>query len=131
MMEGKKLAALALLWNKNGEVLAVSRKDDHEDFGFPGGKVEPTDATPDVAMVRELEEETGVVAKKWERVFERTDDGGYWAITFLVREWEGEPRPREAGVVRWVPPRRLLEPSCSWVTYNQALFAALGERPPA
>lgn len=129
MMEGKKLAALALLW-KNGEVLAVSRKNNHEDLGFPGGKVDPGE-TPEQAMVRELREETGCIAKSWERIFERTDDGGYWAITFLVREWEGEPNPREAGAVRWVPPRRLLEPSCSWVAYNQALFAALGERPPA
>lgn len=125
----RKVAALALLW-RNGEVLAVSRKDNHDDLGFPGGKVEPMDDSPDVAMVRELDEETGVIAKKWVKAFETEDSAGYWAITFHVHDWEGEPTSREGSAVLWVPPRRLLESSCSWAAYNRALFASPGGRLP-
>ena len=35
------IAVLALMVNPKGEVLAVSRKTNHEDLGFPGGKPEP------------------------------------------------------------------------------------------
>lgn len=41
------------------KVLLVSRKDSPGDWGFPGGKVEPGESIYN-AMVREVEEETGV-----------------------------------------------------------------------
>ena len=40
-------------------VLGVTRKDDQDDFGLPGGKVEPGE-TPLQAAIRELEEEVGL-----------------------------------------------------------------------
>lgn len=125
-----KTAALALLWNEKREVLAVSRKTNHEDLGFPGGKVEPGE-TVEKALVRELREETGCDALEYEKVFETEDGGGYWAVTFHVYTWTGTPTAREGAAVLWVPPRRLLEPSCSWAAYNRALFDSLRVLPPA
>lgn len=54
-----EVAATVLI--QNGPlVFAVSRKDDPNDWGLPGGKVEPWE-TPAVGASRELYEETGVL----------------------------------------------------------------------
>ncbi len=121
-----KRAALALLWQE-GEVLAVSRKDDSRDLGFPGGKVNLGESVRKAAA-RELKEEADVDAEEddFEEVYTGTDSAGFLVTTFRVRKWKGEPRSVEGTVVKWVPPRRMLEESCSWVDYNRALFSAVG-----
>jgi 8-oxo-dGTP pyrophosphatase MutT (NUDIX family) len=43
-----------------GRFLGVTRKDNHEDWGLPGGKVEPGDRTYQEALAREVLEETGL-----------------------------------------------------------------------
>ena len=49
---------------KDGKVLGVSRKDDHTDFGLPGGKMEDSDmGNPEFTAIRECKEETGIDAK--------------------------------------------------------------------
>jgi mutator protein MutT len=119
----------ALLFRASGDVLAASRKNDPNDLGLPGGKVDPGE-TEHQALVRELGEETGLRAKRYHRIFGMVDPGGYWFVTFLVTEWEGEPYSREAGKVVWVPPLRLLQPSCQFREYNRDLFVHLGVLPP-
>ena len=37
--------------NKNGEILCVSRKDDLNDFGLPGGKIEKDDLKDVVGLI--------------------------------------------------------------------------------
>jgi 8-oxo-dGTP pyrophosphatase MutT (NUDIX family) len=60
-MGWKKSVAVVLI-NEDGELLMVSRKDNHNDFGLIGGKVDPEDAadpTKDetiVAAIRETKE---------------------------------------------------------------------------
>lgn len=119
------IVVVALFWNDRGEILAVSRKDNHEDLGLPGGKVDPTDATIEDAIVREVREEVGVEITRLEVVFDHPDRE-FQAYTFLVHEWRGEPKAMERAAVLWAPPARLLEPSCSFRDYNEALFKHLG-----
>lgn len=117
----------ALMLNEQGEILAVSRKYNHADLGIPGGKIDAGE-TPEEAVRRELLEETGVEARCVLPVFER-DCQGQRAITYLITEWEGEPRAVEEGWVGWVPLARLLDPNCSFRGYNGAMYEAVGLTP--
>jgi ADP-ribose pyrophosphatase YjhB (NUDIX family) len=97
-----KYAVQAVILNDKGEVLAVSRKDNHDDFGLVGGKVDPEDHTPTFAMLREVKEETGLTINRdtMEIVFQMHKDG-YMGITYLVKDWEGEIQTDEPHVVKW------------------------------
>jgi 8-oxo-dGTP pyrophosphatase MutT (NUDIX family) len=122
--ESERPKAVSILFvNGNGEVLAVSRKNDHADLGLPGGSVEPGE-TFDEAAVRETLEEVGVKILKMRDVFDHPCRVHY-AHTFLAIEHEGEPRSMEGAWVGWVKPEALLEPHCSFREYNRALFEAL------
>lgn len=116
---------------QDGLVLAVSRKTDHEDLGLPGGKIDPGEAALD-ALDRELREEVGTGVLSAETVFEDLDrvEGAVRkpCRTYRVTSWVGVPQSREGAWVGWVPPSRLLEPSCSFRDYNRRLFDAIGLR---
>jgi 8-oxo-dGTP diphosphatase len=110
------------------EILAVSRKNDPNDFGLPGGKLDPGE-TPVQALIRELFEETGITVKSCTVIFE-DEDRILWgelrpAVTFLVSSWDGEPYSKEAGVVKWVEPSVITDPSTSFHEYNSKLFGSL------
>lgn len=53
-MEGIKYSVTAVILNDKGQVLAVSRKDDHSDFGLIGGWVDTKDDSLEMAICREL-----------------------------------------------------------------------------
>jgi len=103
----KKIAVVALIY-KNGdlgdEILAVSRKDNHNDFGLPGGKIEDSDHSIFHGLVREVKEETGLIITRGEPIFTR-EDNEYIAIVFLVTEssWDLDHviDPNETGLVKW------------------------------
>jgi ADP-ribose pyrophosphatase YjhB (NUDIX family) len=100
----KKLCVLGLFF-KEGNVLGVSRKDNHADFGLPGGKVDEGE-TLEVAIDREIFEETGLVVKDKQLIWIAEDANDYLCYVYLVREWEGEINtrpvdPKETGVVKW------------------------------
>lgn len=117
-------AACVLIVAEDGKVLAVSRKDNPNAWGLPGGKVDPGE-TEQQAAARELQEETGLTAKRLSQVFS-ADDGEYMTTTFAC-EAEGEIDTDESGVIRWVEPAILLDPGTSpFSDYNRALFKKLG-----
>jgi ADP-ribose pyrophosphatase YjhB (NUDIX family) len=56
----KSFSAVVVLFNCQGNILAVSRKDNYEDLGFPGGKLNINE-NPEQAAIRETFEETGII----------------------------------------------------------------------
>ena len=101
-----KHTVTAIILNDENEVLAVSRKDNHEDFGLPGGKVDDTDASLEDAIVREVKEETGLDIEKSTMVQilsqHKTMMGkGYMGHSFLITNWGGKIKTDEPHVVKW------------------------------
>lgn len=123
----KKRAACVLI-RRGGQVLAVSRKDDPDAMGLPGGKVDDVDESIAAAASRELREETGLSVDPdiLTQVFEHEEDDGYTTTTFEV-EWRnvrGPIRTIEPGRVRWVSWDELLRGPFG--RYNRDLMMTIG-----
>jgi 8-oxo-dGTP diphosphatase len=120
-------AAVAVV-ERDGMFLAVARKDDPQSLGFAGGKLEPGESA-EAAVIRELEEETGLRASPLAlaRVYVGLDDVGHVCMAFTVSKVEGVAAPREGSWVGWVAPERLLERTkASFPEYNRRVFERLG-----
>lgn len=85
--------------NDDGQVCLVSRKDDHNDFGLPGGKLEG-DETYEEAAIRETKEETGLDISELELIFAMHRKGNM-GQTFLVHDYEGELKTDEPHKIKW------------------------------
>jgi 8-oxo-dGTP pyrophosphatase MutT (NUDIX family) len=118
-------ASTSLIRDRDGNVLSVSRKTDHEDLGLPGGKLEPNETAYD-AMVRETLEETGLKVLDAKLIFEAIDDVGVRAVVYDVTLYTGELQTKEKGVVSWVRPKDMITDKCSFRLFNIALFDCLG-----
>jgi len=126
-----KLFSVAALIPIGNQVVAVSRKTNHNDFGLPGGKIDPGE-TPEEALVRELHEETGITATKFSVVYEDWDrvEGGEPrpCRTYLIEKWEGTPQAtKESAVVTLLYPKQLMNPSNTFCNYNYNLFNHLSK----
>lgn len=124
--------SVVALFMKDGLVLSVTRRNKPEDLSLVGGSIEPKDwregdfdyQAAYRALCRETLEETSVVVKKAQWVFERVDEtDGKVAWCYQVFEWEGEPRTTEPGIeVSWRRPEELLTEKCTFRDYNVRLF---------
>lgn len=78
---------------QNGRVLLMKRRRNNDEYYIlPGGSIEPGE-TPEVAAVRELQEEmtiTGTVERKLFDVIHE-DFNGRRESAFLIANWEGTP----------------------------------------
>lgn len=112
-----KYAVQAVILNDKGEVLAVSRKDDHNDFGLVGGKMDPTDESIFDALQREVKEETGLTVYEWESelIFAMHKDG-YMGYTYLFQNYHDEDEfgSDEPHVLKWT-------------TFDEVIAGSFGE----
>jgi 8-oxo-dGTP diphosphatase len=108
------LVVACALVDADGRVLVAQRPEGKALAGlweFPGGKLMAGE-TPEAALVRELEEELGVVTEPPCLAPLTFASHAYPAFHLLMplyvcRVWQGDPQPREAQALRWVRPRTL------------------------
>ncbi|WP_293646317.1 Nudix family hydrolase [Thiolapillus sp.] len=101
------VAAGVLIDNQEKVLLARRSTDSHQGglWEFPGGKLEPGEQSHE-ALSRELEEELGIQVRSCRpliRVAHRYPDREVILHTWLVTDWEGDPRGREGQPLSWVP----------------------------
>lgn len=119
--------AVAVVLGQRGDVL-ISRRPDHLHQGglweFPGGKVEPGESVA-MALSRELEEELGIRPTRADpliRVPHDYPDRRVLLDVWRVEAFDGEPRPREGQVMRWVAADAL--PRYAFPAANLPILAA-------
>jgi ADP-ribose pyrophosphatase YjhB (NUDIX family) len=92
----------AIIVNKAGEVLLQHRTDTGQ-WGLPGGSVELDESAMD-ALKREVREETSLKVLQAEPMalysgpiqrfaYPNGDEIQCFAVAFIIRQWEGQPKP--------------------------------------
>jgi len=114
----RREAVVALIFDENRRVLAVSRKDDPSDFGLPGGKVDAGE-NAQAALRREVWEETGLTVTKADEIFIATE-GDFRVSAFIVEADDLNLSTHEAGVLAWKSLEELAEHG-SFRDYNRKL----------
>lgn len=107
------VSAVALV-DPDGRVLLAQRPEGKSMAGlweFPGGKVEAGES-PEVSLIRELEEELGIIVKEaclapLTFASHRYEDFHLLMPLYVCRRWEGNIRGREGQALKWVRPNRL------------------------
>ena len=105
------LVVAAALVDIDGKVLLSQRPKEKHMAGlweFPGGKLEKGE-TPEKALVRELEEELGILT--WQSCLapltfasHHYNDFHLLMPLFICRKWEGIPIAKEGQNLKWVYP---------------------------
>jgi ADP-ribose pyrophosphatase YjhB (NUDIX family) len=96
------ITAQLVIINEDGNVLCVSRKDNHEDWGLPGGKMENwDDNNPKKCAIRETIEETGIRTYDLQLVF-AIHKHGSMSYTYLAKAFSDSTiNHDEPHVVKW------------------------------
>ncbi len=102
------VVAVALV-DQDNRILIAQRPEGKNLAGlweFPGGKLEAGER-PEVALIRELEEELGIRTKEACLAPLTFASHGYEDFHLLMplyicRRWEGVPQPREGQAIKWV-----------------------------
>ena len=110
------LVAACALVDPDGRVLIAQRPEGKPMAGlweFPGGKVE-TGEKPEDTLIRELEEELGIVVKEAclaPLTFASHTYPDFHLVMplYVCRRWDGMVTAKEAQKLAWVRPNRLRE----------------------
>jgi 8-oxo-dGTP diphosphatase len=108
------LVAACALVDADGRVLLAQRPQGKPMAGlweFPGGKVESGER-PEETLIRELEEELGIVVREpclapLTFASHAYPDFHLLMPLYVCRRWEGTVTPREGQALAWVRPNRL------------------------
>jgi 8-oxo-dGTP diphosphatase len=108
------LVAACALIDADGRVLIAQRPPGKPMAGlweFPGGKVDP-DERPEVALIRELKEELGIVVNEAclaPLTFASHAYADFHLLMplYVCRRWEGLVSPLEGQTLAWVRPNQL------------------------
>ncbi len=91
--------------HKDGEFLAEKRRITESYFPgaviFPGGHIDEGE-TPEHALVREMKEELDITVRELHLLGEFVHPDGAVNLTFLIKSWDGNPRPIEAEYLMWI-----------------------------
>lgn len=115
-------------WTNGPSIVGVTRKGNPNDWGLPGGKVDPDEGLK-TAAVRELYEETGLVLSEndLQTVFTSEVDSEYECTTYIA-DFDNttgiiRPEPGTGSVVSFVGLKELI--NGSFGEYNDKLFMHL------
>ena len=122
MSEKQPTVAVVAVVFKGFLILGVSRPHDHNDFGLPGGSVDPGES-PAQAVVRELKEETNLDTTT-STPLDFRGSGRFARVSAFRIEATGEPRSSDEGAVKWCTKEELI--NGGFGDYNKCLFAFLG-----
>ena len=119
-----KFSVQVVIVNEHGQILAVSRKDNHNDFGLPGGKVDLEDKSLKYALIREVKEETGLNIKEEDlsQIFSMFKDG-FMGYTYLCEIYDGKIETDEPHVVKWTTFKDVIEGSFG--KWNQMVYESI------
>ncbi|ATF95283.1 8-oxo-dGTP diphosphatase MutT [Cedecea neteri] len=105
--------AAGIIRNQQGEIFITQRAADAHmanKWEFPGGKIEAGES-PEQAVIRELQEETGIVVQStslFETLEYQFPDRQISLWFYLVEQWEGEPWGKEGQPGRWIAQGELI-----------------------
>ena len=113
-MSNLVLVAACALVDADGRVLLAQRPQGKPMAGlweFPGGKVESGER-PEETLIRELEEELGIVVREpclapLTFASHAYPDFHLLMPLYVCRRWEGAVTPREGQTLAWVRPNKL------------------------
>lgn len=105
--------SVGIIRNAAGEIYITQRAADahmaHK-WEFPGGKIEAGES-PQEAVIRELQEEVGIVTtslQPFDKLEYQFPDRHITLWFWLVDSWEGEPWGKEGQPGRWVAQQNLV-----------------------
>ena len=105
----------------NEYALVLPRKEKQGWYGLPGGKIENLESH-EQALLRELDEELGIIPTKYYLVSSELDDWDFITHTYLIEEYTGFL----AGEVKFLHPKDLCSYiNCPFARHNYDLFTKL------